>query len=381
MTKANSDLNKITPSDNFEYYKKEIYWNDFKLIQNQINYLISGCIDTDWMDYVIRKFGSENVGFILNCGNGWVERDLYKRGFLSNGVIGVDYSLKSIDVAREEALKMDMPAQYLSLDCNEIVGDNFCADFVVNHAAMHHVAYVNRVTYNLSKICSKGYYIGFDYVGSHRNQYSYELWSEVCRINASLPPKYRIALEYPHISTMLHLDPTEAIHSELQINVMKRYFDILEYVPLGGSIAYILLNRNNILFEDFSNDLEQAKEILNYIILLDRDFLIKNPEENLFAFWIAKTKTTDFPSSENISKWQSEEDQRELLALNNGGRYYPATPLELIYNSFYDIRDNLLLQRDNHLLNNQKLNAVHDIYQKSRLLKFFKMLGLFGSLH
>ena len=56
-------------------------------------------------------------------------------------------------------------------------------------------------------------------------------------------------MSYPHLPTMLHDDPTEAIHSELIVETLQRYFHVERFVPLGGAIAYPLLTFNARLLE------------------------------------------------------------------------------------------------------------------------------------
>ena len=215
-------------------------------------------------------------------------------------------------------------------------------DLVVNHAAMHHVAYVNRLTHTVSKMLKPGgKYVGYDYVGAHRNQYPWEMWSACLEFNATLPEPFRLKqIAYPHMRTMLHLDPSEAVHSELQLEVLKRYFEIEQFVPLGGPIAYHVLFGNNALFE--ARETEEGHAALQRVIAADRDFTTANPHANLFAFWIAKPKTV-MPSIEEIRQWQTEEDEREADAASMGGRSYPTTALEMIYEEMADLRHALSL--------------------------------------
>ncbi len=336
---ANSDA--IKPTDSFDYYTGTIYWNNFETTRDHFNRSISGNEQVGWPQFLKERFGSFKRGFFINCGNGWVERDLFQAGVV-NEVIGIDFSAKTIAEATEEARKINMPAKYSSADCNKFSSTGLMVDLVVNHAAMHHVAYINRLTHHMAEILRpNGHYVAFDYIGAHRNQYSWEMWSAMIEFNATLPERYRAKLVYPHMKTMLYHDPNEAIHSELQLDLMHRYFDLQEYVALGGPIAYHILFENKQLFRE--RHTSEGMETLERILEADKQFVAAHPDSNLFAFWIARPKSETFPDQETIGEWQREEDDREALAAKNGGRYYSANALEMIYDELADLRYKLSL--------------------------------------
>jgi hypothetical protein len=204
---------------------------------------------------------------------------------------------------------------------------------------MHHVAWINRLTRRLAQMLRPGgLYVAFDYVGPHRNQYPWQMWSAFLEFNETLPERYRATTGYAHLKTMLYMDPTEAIHSELQIEVMKRYFDIVDFAGLGGPMAYQILFQNKTLFAE--RHTPEGKAALNRILAADQDLLAQDPECSLFAFWVATPKK-EWPSQDQMDSWQYEEDIREQKAKLNGGRYYPTAALEIIYNQMVDLRDEI----------------------------------------
>jgi SAM-dependent methyltransferase len=230
-----------------------------------------------------------------------------------------------------------MPATYFIEDCNALEArSNLKFDLIVNHAAMHHVAYINRLTCNLANSLQPGgRYIAFDYVGPHRNQYPYDMWSAILEFNETLLSKYRMRSRYPHLNTMLSTDPTEAIHSELQIEVLERYFTISQLSVLGGPIAYHILFDNRTLFEE-RNTPDGASTVAR-LIEADNCLVSQRPDLNLFAFWIAEKKS-DFPKHDQIDAWQAQENEREEAAVRNNGRYYPLSAMEIMNNEIADLR-------------------------------------------
>ena len=122
-------------------------------------------------------------------------------------------------------------------------------DLVVNHAAAHHIAAIDRVFREVCRILpADGWFVSFDYVGPHRNQYRTDAWDAAWKINRQLPESLRQDMAYPPIPVMLQVDPTEAIHSELILQTFHRYFIEREFTPLGGALAYPLLTHNHAMF-------------------------------------------------------------------------------------------------------------------------------------
>lgn len=330
------------PNAAFDYYRGDIYWNDFEAINRHINTQISGDPAIGWQRHLRSVHGCFGKAFFPSCGNGWVERDLFRLGVIGSAA-GVDIGASMLEAARKAAADEGIAASYMIGDINAIelpVGEY---DLVVNHAAMHHVAYINRVTHRIARtLKSGGLYVAFDYVGPHRNQYSWEAWSAMVELNATLPARFRAKLGYPHMKTMLHTDPTEAIHSELQVEVLKRYFDLTQYSALGGGIAYQMLYQNGMLYHEQNTPEGQAT--LARIIAADMELLKAMPESNLFSFWVASPKVSSFPQSGVISAWQAGEDVREETAKLSSGRYYPAGALEIIYNEMSELAYQLAIR-------------------------------------
>jgi SAM-dependent methyltransferase len=322
------------PTEDFNYYRQSIYWNDFLQTRNMINRKISGSPETDWAHHCKNLFDKFDHCLVPNMGNGWVERNLFNIGLISS-VFGFDINEASIAEATAEADKIGMPAQYAAKNCNNVTLPKQKFDLVVNCAAMHHVAYINRLTRILSEsLKPDGKYIAFDYVGTHRNQYPWEVWSAVVELNEKLPQEFKNDLIYPHLKTMIHMDPTEAIHSELQVEMLNRYFHVIQYTPLGGALAYPLLNNNNSLYD--ARETPQGMECINMILEADNLFVSNMPQSNLFSFWIASPLGGGV--NINLQAWQHEEDMREKAALQNKGRYYPRTALEILTDEISDLR-------------------------------------------
>ncbi len=321
-------MSDYTVNPNSAVYYSPKYWNDLSIVRAHTFRLISGDADVDpfahFATVVPRTFSR---ALILNCGNGWVERDLYSRGIIAEAV-GIDYNDDLLEDARSYAQAVELPAQYHRMDVNSAVFSSESVDLAVNYAAGHHIAYLDRVFRTVCEMLPEdGWYFGYDYVGPHRNQYGCDAWDEVWRINELLPAHLRQALAYPNLPIMLLIDPTEAIHSELVLEVFHRYFQVVEYIPVGGAIAYPLLTFNDRMFA--ASEREQTKWV-EQILDADLRFLEAHPYSSLFAYFTGRPKKEVLADHEQLRRWTEEENKREADARAEGGEYYPRTALAVL---------------------------------------------------
>ncbi len=191
---------------------------------------------------------------------------------------------------------------------------------------------IDRVFREICRLLPEhGWFLSFDYVGPHRNQYSSEAWERAWEVNNLLPPDLRqvMKMAYPNLPIMVQVDPTEAVHSELIVDTLHRYFDVERFVPLGGAIAYPILTHNEALFALADNS-EQTRWVQE-VLQADREFLSEHPNSSLFAYIAAKPKKAVFEKPDVLADWEQEEHDREEGAQRNGGEYYPHTALQDAY--------------------------------------------------
>ena len=237
-------------NENSDIYYRGGYWNDLDAVERRLNERISGDPETRWYEHFARKTGrSFDRALILNCGNGWVGTRAPRLGPDSRGR---GHRLRRGPAARGQGrCRRERAPPALRAGQHQRRGtasDGF--DLVVNHAAAHHIAAIDRVFRDLPRPAQEdGWFVSYDYVGPHRNQYGPAAWDAAWCLNGELPSSLRQDLQYPHLPTMLVTDPTEAIHSELIVETMYRYFSVSEFTPLGGALAYPLLTHNTRLFE------------------------------------------------------------------------------------------------------------------------------------
>jgi SAM-dependent methyltransferase len=317
-------------NENEGVYYDSGYWNDLAAVQRMFNERIAGGTPGPWFrDFCDRRGTPFARGLFLNCGNGWVEREMVAAGVVGEAV-GVDYSDVLLEDARREASARDLPLTYHQMDVNTAAFPPGPFDLVVNYAAAHHIALIDRVFREICRMLPEdGWFLSFDYVGPHRNQYSTAAWERAWELNNELPEQLRQSMSYPHVPTMLQVDPTEAVHSELILQTLHRYFHVERFVPLGGAIAYPLLTHNERLFAH--GDETERAAVVEEVLRVDEEFLAEHPDSTLFAYVAATPDKGALTRSECLADWEREERDREDRAQANGGAYYPDTALQDAY--------------------------------------------------
>ncbi len=314
---------------NSSVYYKNTYWNDIPLIYKYICKNLTNSEKTWWIDDFKKRYAKKPFknALFLNCGNGHVEREFIDKNIVVKAS-AFDYSYELLKKAQQ--LKKARDITYFQADANMIRLKKNTYDLVVNVAGLHHVQYINKLMYQLSKCLTKdGLMVNFDYVGPHRNQYGYAHWKLVNKINKSFPPKIRHDnLSYPSIPVMLKEDPTEAIHSELILPTMTRYFDIFEKHDAGGGLAYLLFTHNHNIFKNQKNS--RVNKEIQIILNFERNLSYKGIIPNLFAYFIARPNSTNIINGDIYKRHQKNEDRREFCATLFGHVYRPEDVVSLI---------------------------------------------------
>ena len=310
------------PPSSVPYYRDR-YWNELAAVNEYVQRRATGEPLTDWIGHLGAWHGRPFArALILNCGNGWVERLLVDRGVVAEAV-GIDISPELL--ADAERAAEDRPLRYHRLDVNEAAFPEGGYDLVVNHAAAHHISHIDRVFRAIATALGpEGVFVSWDYVGPHRNQYPGGMWEAAHRVNLALPGHLRSPMHYPSIDDMLRGDPTEAIHSELVLATLRRYFAVDHERALGGGIAYLLLTHNAAFLDSPSSEMAPWLELI-----LDHDAAYTDaaPERTLFAYVIARPEPAALADPSALTAWSTEEREREQRAVANGGRYYPPTAI------------------------------------------------------
>lgn len=316
-------------NQNSDIYYKGNYWNDLPKVLEYMSQNFTGNKDKYWVDDFKERFAKKPFkhGLFLNCGNGWVERDFIDKNIVLEAT-AFDYAKELLKIAKEK--KGNRKIKYFQADVNKVDFKENQFDLIVNVAALHHVQYINRLSFVLAKCLKKyGIFVNFDYIGPHRNQYPLKQWYYINKINNSLPDNIKKSpLDYPHLATMLHHDPTEAIHSELIFESLSYFFDIFERHDTGGGIAYMILTHNTKL-----NKIRQKilDKYINKILTADKYYTDSGKVPSMFSYFIAKSKKEVLLDKHRVKFIKDRENLREKNAESLAGVYTKYDFLKLIY--------------------------------------------------
>ena len=319
--------------DNSQVYYHGQYWNDFRLVLEYMCENFTGNKNKWWVQDFKERFCQKSFehGLVLNCGNGWVERELIDLGIVKR-ITAFDYLFDLLRIAEKE--RGERPISYFQADANKIDFEEDRFDLIVNVASLHHVQYINRLCHIMCKaITEDGVFVNYDYIGPHRNQYSFKQWYYINQANRSLPDSIKKSpIVKPHLPTMIYDDPTEAIHSDLIIESVARYFEIFERHDTGGGIAYELLTNNPKLKSVPAEELDLHIE---RILKLDKEHTRLRHVPPLFSYFLATPRKSLLSNKTKIESYQKEEDRREEKAQKRHGVYSNRQYLMLIAHSLW----------------------------------------------
>jgi SAM-dependent methyltransferase len=256
------------------------------------NKLATGNENVSWIGDILTRF-KEYLPFddvlIVGCGNGWLERQLYDLG-IGKHFDAFDMSEKYINEAKE--LKQSRTIDYFLDDINsmsKIEDEKY--DAVFNFAVLHHVTEVDNALKKLARcLKTNGLMFNEEYVGPARNQYSDQHLKHMLEVMSDLPEKFRTKVKFlrPPLENF-RVEPSEAIHSDLILPLIPKYFDIVYQRNLNGGVAYQLLHNNIQEFEDDSNT--ESVKWLEYLLKQDVNYTDEGKVPILFWYGVCKPKT------------------------------------------------------------------------------------------
>ena len=290
VKKILSESDEAKSLKEFTHYSDK-YWNDLELVRKYKDKLATGNENTHWISDILNRF-KEYLPFgnvlIVGCGNGWLERQLYDLG-IGKHFDAFDMSEKYINEAKE--LKQSRPIDYFLDDINSMskIEDNKY-DAVFNFAVLHHAM---NIEYALKKLASclknNGLMFNEEYVGPARNQYSDDHVNIMLEIMSELPKKFRTKAKFlrPPLANF-RVEPSEAIHSDLILPLIPKYFDIVYQRNLNGGVAYQILHNNIDEFNDTSNS--ESVKWLEYLLQRDLQFTENGKVPVLFWYGVCTPK-------------------------------------------------------------------------------------------
>lgn len=322
-----------------------LHWTDLEAVRRRLNAKVSGDEADDWLAYTLRRYFSGRLPlarcYSLGCGHGQIERRLARLGAfvhceasdLSDGAIA--------EARRAAAAEGFTNIAYEVADANSLNLPGQAYDAIWAHASVHHFQRLEHVFAQAARALKPGgLFILQEYVGPNRFQFPDYQRRVIQACLDLLPPAYRrivpataqarlatapqrdlrrlarravdkwrdgdllaavgrrlrlwraahsgggtekTTANLPTERSVIAVDPSEAVRSAEIVPVLRRYFDIIEYKPLGGTILQFLLAG---IAGNFRHD-EAGQQLLAMLFHIEDTLMAAGALDSDFAYIVA----------------------------------------------------------------------------------------------
>lgn len=327
-----------------------IYWLELPAVQRRLNQKVSGQQDLGWVRYTLEHHFTGRLPLSrclsLGCGEGGLERQLASLGACT-ACDAYDVAPGSIDKARQlAAARGYQHIRYTVADINYLELPAQVYDAVWVSGAMHHFERLEQVCAQIQRgLKPQGLLVLNEYVGPSRFQFptrqrevlqaaltllprryrrlaiqrmeetlarlptrrglrwtAERLWDklrdgdllamlrrrgEMQRATKSSEGGFVDTLPLPTARDVAAVDPSEAVRSAEILDVVSRFFTIVERKDLGGALLQFLLDGIAINFDD--ND-PQAGRLLDLLFQIEDTLLDGGDLQSDFVYLVAKPK-------------------------------------------------------------------------------------------
>ena len=276
-----------------------VLWMDSPIVREYVNETY-----IDFKDSFFSFFKSKYVpecsfkkGLELGCGNGLPTLSF---STVVQYIDAYDISDEAINLAKKNALEKGIKnINFNVMDLNQIGLPHNEYDVVFFNHALHHFDALERIFSEVAKSLKPGGIVFIDdYIGPNRLQWKQREYAIMTEIDNILPDKYRMdSLHENQVRSEVEIitleafepdwpggDPSEAVRSEEIIPVLKKFFEIIEEKPQGGTILHGLLQG---IIHNFNPEDETDTAILRLICLIEKLMLKEAGLESYFKGIVA----------------------------------------------------------------------------------------------
>lgn len=326
------------------------FWTQLSAVQNRLSVKESGRPDNNWVDYTLATHLAGKIPLkrclSLGCGRGAVERQWAERGAFES-CDAYDISPVSIAEAAKIADEAGLSSiRYAVTDINQIELAPSSYDAAWTVASAHHFDRLEHIFGQVARALKPGgVLILHEYVGANRFQFDARQREVIDACLHLLPMKYRRLIEsatsdqphqgaasqrrnavsvskrmmgkvrdgaffatalrlwrnrrtlraggvpvkeisVPTASSVVAVDPSEAIRSADILPVLQLSFEVLEYRPLGGTILQFLLADIAGNFQD-----EVGERLLDVLFRLEDTLIECGDLPSDFAYIVARPRS------------------------------------------------------------------------------------------
>ncbi len=276
-------------------------WPD--ILIRHTNKKISGDENTGPEAYFAKKYlsGKDSVTALsIGCGEGTHELEWARTGTITK-LDGFDLSKQRIELARKRAIAagLDGLLNFEVRDILKVDEKDQKYDLVIAIASLHHFSPLEISVVRISDYLKPGglLYVN-EYVGPRRWQWTSGQIAGANRMLKKIPRAYRKRKNgfytnrvwKPGLLRMYFSDPSEAVESDRIIPLLDKYFERVEFKPLGGAITQLIFGK---IAHNFKNADSKSDEIIKMVI--DEEELLSKERqiESDFLFAVYRKPLTE----------------------------------------------------------------------------------------
>jgi 2-polyprenyl-3-methyl-5-hydroxy-6-metoxy-1,4-benzoquinol methylase len=290
--------------NNSDSFSKDTYWLANPIVHQHYQLRASGGKGYyNWLDFCIGHFFGTNIPtriLSVGCGSGGLERHLANLKAFEE-LDAIDIAPISIEIAKQKAKEENISGiNYYcrNIEESDFPGENY--DAVFYNMSLHHMFNVDAVLEKTKKVMNKDSFLFIhEYIGPNRFDFTDREKEVISAVYTLIPDQFCISLAeanfgflqkkivLPTPAEVAQVDPSEAVCSAQITSTLPKYFDIVEFNPIGGTILQFLLQN---IAGHFRVENQDSLDVLDLIMQIE-DTLIKiNDLEPHFALIIAQPK-------------------------------------------------------------------------------------------
>lgn len=265
-------------------------WKGIPAVHDYVARLMTGRSLADrgsWLSWTLdrhlqplrQRFGRDLSLASFGCGPGGIEEAILREGGWPLSKITLyEYDAALLEDARRKIMSFPIESEFLAFDFNHPPAVDRRFDVVFFCHSLHHCTDLERFLPFLNRIVSPdGLILGLDYFGPPRLQMDREARKLADEIFSYLPPHLRSnlkeeragaidhRLELPTIPAVAGYDWSEAPRSADLRSMLFAAFDVVEVLPMGGTLLRNLLAARAGNFRT-----ESDMAILNLTMIIER---------------------------------------------------------------------------------------------------------------
>jgi 2-polyprenyl-3-methyl-5-hydroxy-6-metoxy-1,4-benzoquinol methylase len=253
MTDRSDRAAKLWGDPDFTKQLATLHWMSSPAVQLHLNERSTGTAARDWLSAWAPRFfppGALRI-LVLGCGEGWLERALIRRPFVTH-IDAVDVATDAVGRAAAQASAEGLhEIDYRVADLNSEKLPENRYDVIIAHSILHHVELLEHALEQIERgLTPNGIFIMNEYVGPRRFQFSDQILEIMNELLRAIPERFRRGTIHPAVyhekerpleEQVVASDPSEAIRSDELLPLTTARFQVVDRVDLGGTILQHLL--------------------------------------------------------------------------------------------------------------------------------------------